>query len=87
MTKKEIGFSLDDVDGSTVLVKGVANGKGSKRSKLKREKRYSKVSLHLFEKEYIEKLYGMELELVKSQKSAMEAIREMLEQTAKVLMK
>ena len=53
-TKKTLGFSMNEVDENTILIEGVVQGKVSKKAKYKSERQFSKVSLHLFDEEYIE---------------------------------
>ena len=83
---KEIGFSMNELNEDTVLIEGISYHSTSKKSKIKNERQYSKVNLHLFDKEYIEKLQQIELNL-KSQTNVKVRLLNSLEKLTILLMK
>lgn len=80
-------ISFNGIDNSTVSVNGKVLGKGSKKAKAKRQRNYAKLSLHLFDKDYIEKLYMIEIESVKFDRNKQEFLRGLALSAVKVLMK
>jgi hypothetical protein len=86
-TKKELGFSMNELDDNTILIEGVVQGKVSKKSKMKYEREFSKVSLHLFDKEYIEKLQEIEIELISNNKDIGDKLSDSFTRIARFLMK
>jgi predicted site-specific integrase-resolvase len=72
---KEIGFSMNEKDEGTIIVEGVVLGKVSKKAKVKYERQFSKVNLHLFDKKYIEHLQKIEVEIVNSQKKPSDVLK------------
>ncbi|MDY0388308.1 MAG: hypothetical protein RBT65_14555 [Methanolobus sp.] len=86
-TKKELGFSMNEVDENTILIEGVVQRNVSKKVKMKYEREFSKISLHLFDKEYIEKLQEIEFESVSRNKAVNEKLNESFTKIAKFLMR
>lgn len=85
--KKELGFSMNEVNEYTILIEGVVQGKASKKAKMKHEREFSKISLHLFDKEYIEKLQEIEIEIISNNKDAGDILSTSFSRIAKFLMK
>lgn len=81
-TKKDPGFSMVEIDDNTILIEGIVQKKGSKKAKNKNKRQFSKIALHLFDKEYIEKLQEIEFELVFEEKDTFEKLREKFSQIA-----
>jgi hypothetical protein len=86
-TIMELGFSMKKMDDSTVIVEGVVNKNVSKKNKSKYEKQFSKVALHLYDKDYIERLQKIEIELVNSDGIARDSIKDCFIHAARLLMK
>lgn len=86
-TKKELGFSMNELDENTIIIEGVVQGKVSKKSKMKSEREFSKVSLHLFDKEYIDRLREIEFEITANNKAIEDRYSDPLSRIARFLMK
>jgi len=68
-TKRRLGFSMNEQNDNTILIEGVVQGNVSQRARAKQEQNFSKISLHLFDKEYIEKLQKVEVKVVNNDRS------------------
>ena len=75
-TQKDLGFSMVEINDNTILIEGVVQKKISKKAKAKRERQFSKIALHLFDREYIEKLQEIEFEIVLEEKDSLEKLKE-----------
>ena len=87
--KKELGFSINEVDESTILFEGIVQKKISKRNKIKIERQFSKVEMHLFDKEYIEHIQQISIEITENEKrkSSHYSVKKYFTEIAKLLMK
>lgn len=87
--KKELGFSINEVDESTILFEGVVQKKLSKRNIIKVERQFSKIEMHLFDKEYIEHIQQISIEISENseRKSTHHSLKKCLMEMAKFLMK
>jgi hypothetical protein len=81
-TQKDLGFSMVEIDDNTILIEGIVQNKSSKKAKVKHERQFSKIALHLFDRDYIEKLQEIEFELVLEEKDTFEKLKEKLNQIA-----
>lgn len=86
-TRKELGFSMYEVDENTILIEGVVQGKASKKAKVKYEREFSKISMHLFDKEQIEKLQEIEIDAERYNKDINEKLSESFSKIVRFLMK
>ena len=84
---KELGFSMNEIDNDTIIIEGICQDKVSKKTKLKYEREFSKISLHLFEREYIERLQQIEIDVINTEKKSIDIFRECLNNVLKLLMK
>lgn len=66
---ERLGFSMSEQSNNTILIKGVAQGNVSKKIRAKRERNFSKISLHLFDREYVERLQKVEVKNVNNNRS------------------
>ena len=86
-TKRELGFSMNELNDNTILIEGIVQGKVSKRTRTRYERNFSKVSLHLFDRECIEKLQKIEVGTVSNDKNIEEKFTESVYKVAKFLLK
>jgi hypothetical protein len=87
MTANNGIITLNDFDDSTVIVRNVITKKMKKNIKDKRKRNNKEVSLHLFDKEYIEKLYSLEIPRVDNARTSYDIFKSVMVNAAKVLMK
>jgi hypothetical protein len=86
-TKKELGFSMNELDENTIIIEGVVQGKTSKKNKIKFEREFSKVSLHLYDKDYIERLQKIEFDVISNNKDINDRLTDSFSRIAKFLMR
>ena len=84
---KKIGFKMNVEDDSTILIEGIIRRKVSKKQQKKLESQFSIIYLHTFEKEYIETLQKIKVNIISDSKDSFDVIRDRILQAANLLMK
>lgn len=85
--RQEIRFSMNEINDNTVLIEGYVTGKLSKKDKIKIERGFAKISLHVFDKAYIEELQEIVMGDFVNEKSKKVKLIDSLSKIAKFLMK
>ena len=73
-TVKKLGFSMSEQNDNTILIKGVVKGNVSKKTRAKQEQNFAEISLHLFDRKYVERLQSVEINIVNNDRSIGEKV-------------